>query len=306
MRNQVEDSVYLHSTKPEWGVAVVVWERDDKRGYQFEDGRMRIFPASHYHLLEVAEASPDCIRVLRALNGDRPRSDRPRAPEGASIGQQIEGFLAKYPGGFAGETWQAEHRGRAGRPLKRHRDRAISAARMELTLDYLKTCLDRGREVEGVKALTTVLGNTDLVAGQSIQSLVALSHDRARVILAGLVNLIGTDLRTEVRLVQWVQALTRGAARKPGWSLATAPLALLQPEQHVCVHRGNFVAQAAAVAPQLAIGTSPSGFDYAALLAMSERIRAQLEQAGTSPADFFDVYDFIGFAAAQSAASRSA
>ncbi len=32
-----------HSRKREWGRALLLWRRDEKRAYQFEDGNMRVF-----------------------------------------------------------------------------------------------------------------------------------------------------------------------------------------------------------------------------------------------------------------------
>jgi hypothetical protein len=75
--------------------------------------------------------------------------------------------------------------------------------------------------------------------------------------------------------------------------LATAPLALVEPERFVCVHRTSFVAQGSIVTPRVKLATSPSGYAYTPVLAMVEQIRLRLVEAGSPPADRFDVYDFI-------------
>src|SRR5688572_12808538 len=53
----VHQSLFQHASRPEWGGALIAWERDGKRGYQFEDGQLRIFTTGHYYLLEPIAAS---------------------------------------------------------------------------------------------------------------------------------------------------------------------------------------------------------------------------------------------------------
>lgn len=297
MSHLASQSVYRHAAKPEWGGALIAWERDGKRGYQFEDGRLRVFTSVHYHLLERIDASADRVRTLRALLGiDAPPEvvSVPAASlERPTLDEQIEYFLAQFPGGFAGEKWQSEHRGGSERARKRHRDPAIAIARKELTVTHLTSCLDRRREDMAMQTLATVLGSTDLVAATHVQDLPALPPNRARTIVIGLYELLFGNNSVEVRVVQWVQALTRGTGRKPQWSVATAPLALFSPDHHVCVHRASFLAQAASFAPHIRVAVSPAGVDYGPLLAMATRVRARLDEKSCSPADFLDVHDFM-------------
>jgi hypothetical protein len=293
-------NVYLHNAKPEWGGAVIAWEREGKRGYQFEDGLVRVFGTDHYHLLDPIEVSSDRVRLLLALAGRRPapvveRSASSTEVEPPSLEQQLVYFKRAYPDGFAGDAWRAEHRGGAGRALKRHRDPAIAAAQALLTVPNLTDWLDQRRDEEGMQAVAGLLGSTDLVAAPQVQRLASLPPHRSRAVLAGLLDLLYGKGATAVRIVQWVQALSRGTGKTPGWNLATAPLALLWPTEHVCVHRASFLAQAVSVAPQVKLAMAPSGLDYAPLLAMTERVRVALSEAGTAPADYLDVYDFVAF-----------
>ena len=41
---ETEDELYRHVKRPEWGVAMIAWERNGTRAYQFEDGKLRKFP----------------------------------------------------------------------------------------------------------------------------------------------------------------------------------------------------------------------------------------------------------------------
>lgn len=290
-------SAYQHAAKPEWGVAVIAWEREGKRGYQFEDGQLRVFTSGYFHMLDPIAVSPERVRILHALLGlplPTVTSALPQPIDRPTIDEQIVYFLRAYPGGFAGEKWQSDRRGGSGRPLKRHRDPAIAFARTELTSARLAASLDQRREQEAVQTLANVLERTDLVAWAHVQKLPALPPNRARALVMGLLELLYGQASTEVRVVQWVQALTRGTGRAPSWTLATAPLALLHPDQHVCVHRTSFLAQAASVAPRLRVPASPSGVDYTRLLAMAESVREALK-AASSPGDLLDVGDFISF-----------
>ena len=299
MRNLSTQSIFGHAARLDWGAAVVAWERDGKRGYQFEDGRMRVFAADYYHLLERIDVSADRVRTLLSLLGLEAPTEAASLPAGAfeapSLDEQIEYFLTSYPGGFTGDKWRGDHRGGTDRVLKRHRDPAVALARKELTVVHLTSCLDRRREDVAMQTLASVLGATDLVPAAHVQRLPELPPNRARAVLIGLYELLFGRTSLEVRVVQWVQALTRGTARKPTWGLATAPLALLAPDQHVCVNRASFLAQATSMAPRLRVTATPTGTDYGPLLAMSKSVRDRLEAVSSSPADLLDVHDFMVF-----------
>ncbi len=295
-------NAYQHVAKSEWGLAVIAWEREGKRGYQFEDGQLRIFAAGHYHLLHEIEIEADRMRTLLAFLGrmlPQPASDAAPATAPAtvvlpSLDEQIEFFLRAYPSGFAGDRWLNEHRrGAGGRARKRHRDPAIAFAREKLTPAHLASCLERRRPDEAIETLSTVLGKTDLVAFARVQRLVSLAPERARGVVVALCDLLQARDSAEVRLMQWIQALTRGTGQAPTWNLATAPLALVDPAHHVCVHRANFLGQAAISAPRLRLPVTPSGYAYGAVLSMAEQIRLRLGELGAPPADRFDVHDFI-------------
>ena len=290
-------NVYRHNTKPEWGGAVIAWEREGKRGYQFEDGQLRVFTSGHYHLLDVIDVSRDRVRSLLAIvdrTSPGTASAAARA-DGPSLDEQIDQFLQSHEGGFAGEKWRTERRRRpAGRPLKRHRDPAIEAAQQELAREKLTRYLEEGREVDGLRALVSVLTGTDLVTASQLQQLAAVPSNASRILVAELRELLYGDGPATVRLARWVKALTQATRRTPVWPMATAPLALVYPREHICVQRATFAAQAVSMAPQLQLGPTPSASHYGRLLAMCERVRDALTERGHPPADLFDVSDFLG------------
>jgi hypothetical protein len=298
LKSPIQHDVYQHAARPEWGGAVIAWERDGKRGYLFEDGHQRIFAAAHYHLLELVAGSDDRARKLRRL-ADIPEAAIAAAPgpdpKLPSLDEQLALFLTTFPGGFGGARWQTDHRGAAARIRKRHRDPAIARACQDLTSGHLASCLERGRDREGIDTLANVLGRTDLVSWADVQTLCDLPPNRSRGLLIGLFELLFGRTAIDVRMVQWVQALGRSTGRRPAWTLVTAPLALLSPDRHVCVHRASFIIQATAMELRPRLAQAPRGVEYAPLLAMAEQVRAHLRAAGSSPADLLDVHDFILF-----------
>ena len=44
-------ALFKHSKRPEWGIAIVAYEQPDKKGFQFEDGKLRIIRDGYYDLL---------------------------------------------------------------------------------------------------------------------------------------------------------------------------------------------------------------------------------------------------------------
>ena len=290
-------NVYRHTARPEWGGAVIAWEREGKRGYQFEDGQLRVFASGHYHLLDVIDVSRDRVRSLLAIvDRSAPVAAGDSAPRsnGPALDEQVDHFLRSYEGGFAGDKWRTEHRGRPdGRPLKRHRDPAIELARQELTQERLTRCLDDRREADGVAALLTVMKATDLVATSQLQLLATMPPHASRHLVTELRDLLFAEGAAPLRLAQWVKALSSATRRAPVWPMATAPLALVRPQEHICVQRAAFAAQAASMAPQLRLAQTPTASHYPRLLAMCERLRDCLTDCGHPPADLFDVSDFL-------------
>lgn len=298
MSHAVQPSTFQHASRPEWGAAVIAWEREGKRGYQFEDGQVRVFASRHYHLLDVIAVTPDRLRTLMAILGQPlvavVESALPPAPEvRPTLDEQVAYFQRAYPGGFAGDRWRSERRQTGGHPRKRHRDPAIAFAREQLTGERLAGWIERRREHEAMDAVTEVVGRTDLVPSSRVRWLAGLPADRARSVVVALFDLLFSRGPVEVRLMQWVQCLTRVTGQAPTWSQATALLALVHPEHFVCVHRSSFLAEAAVLGTRVDLSPSPSGYAYRPVLAMAEQIRLHLAAAGCPPADRFDLYDFV-------------
>ncbi len=289
---------YEHVARPEWGVAVLTWEGEGKRGYRFDDGKLRVFKEGYFHLMRQAEADRGQREALAAYVRRKPGERRApaRVPDADAItlADQIEYFRSNYPQGFAGEKWQSDHRKRSKRSLLRHRVPAIEHARTELTREKLDRWLTDGRADEAVDTLRKVLAKTDLVTAAQRKQLDDLQHWHAERLAKALRNLLWGQDSIRQRLGRWISAIAVAtSSRSTTWALATAPLALVHPEEHVCVRYSSFSAQGASMVPPYDPGRVASPGDYEGAQAVARRVRDRLVEEGLSPEDMLDVYDFM-------------
>lgn len=290
--------VYRHSSKPEWGLAVVAWELDGRRGYQFEDGALRVFKDGYYHHLEEVDTPADRLDSLSSMlrESTAPRTGAPPAStaRGVALDEQIDFFLLTYPDGFHGAAWRADHRIGKSSSRKRHRDPVIAAAQLELAQPAVDAHLDEHREHQGLSALFDVIARTDLVPTRQVRPLTALRGDVARAVLRSVRELLwDTAEPLPRRFTRWVNALAVAVGNGPSWELATAPLALVHPLEHVCVRSARFQSQAAWMAPNLRLAAPPTAATYERTLAMAQRIRQRLAERGAPAVDLLDVHDFV-------------
>jgi hypothetical protein len=298
-----EVSGYRHVDKPEWGAAVIAWEVNEKRGYLFEDGKLRVFKHGHYHLLApvLLPAERGGALTTRARLGGRPPEAGTRAPtpaDSATLDHQIDHLLAHYPGGFAAETWGLEHRrdDRHGRrALKRHRDPVIEHAQQVLARDRLEASLAEPYCHSGWEAVSGLLAATDLVPAAEIKLLTRVGTHLERAPLEALLALLWAEVRQADLFDHWVAAMAHALKRTPSWPLVTAPLALADPAKHVCVRPASFEAQAARMTPAIALrlGKRPNAAAYERTLALVSRVRLRLADRGVPPTDLLDVGDFL-------------
>lgn len=284
-------SLYRHRKRPSWGLAVSAWNRGDKRAYQFEDGNMRIFKRGFFRLLEEVDPPADRSReVLERLGRAAARTElfSRKNVELIPIEEQISYFGELYAGGFAGEAWTTEMRGGGKRVLKRHRDAVITRAREELAAPRLDAMIDAARYDAVVDALLDVLAQTNLVSAAKLKPLRrAGMAERTRIAIA-LRRLLHGDEGLPGRFDEFVRAIG-----EPSWDLATAPLALFDPEHHVCVKTSVFNQQAIWMAPRLKRSSKPTANLYQRYLKMACDVAKRLEASGFAARDLLDVHDFI-------------
>jgi hypothetical protein len=128
-----ENTLFRHTARPDWGLAILAWRRDDKLGFQFQDGQLRIFKADLDLVQPVAKPADENERVVVELGkaiGRRRAAKRIGSDHAlVSFADQLAYFTALFPNGFQGAKWAKMHRGLDARALlKRHRNPVINDA----------------------------------------------------------------------------------------------------------------------------------------------------------------------------------
>lgn len=296
-----EDAVVRHANRPEWGAAVLAWSREDKRAYQFEDGEVRIFKRGYLHLLQptgnqqvdeggLARQLRQEARIAaesRAARKEARRSGRRMV----SLEEQIQMLLQQFPDGFTDAGWREEVRGTdTKRRLKRHRDPAIEEAKRLLGAEVLQSFLDAHEYEEIWQRALQVMRGTDLVSPRHIRTIKNLEGDARKRFAETLVDLLHGDEAIDARMDHHVMSIGQNDC---SWQLATVLLALVHPDEHVCVRPTAFRTQARWTQPGLKYDPQPTGMRYQAWRKLAKRMFKRLTAAEHSPRDLVDVYDFM-------------
>lgn len=290
-------TIYRHDDRPEWGDAILAWEREDKRGYQFEDGTLRVFKQGWYGKLQEVDRPLAKAEAMTALAGrNRGIAVLPAASrsfDGTTFDDQLRLFEHLYGDGFAGTKWAADKRGVGVRRLKRHRDPAVAHAREVLDVAALDARVAGAQFDLAWDEVLGVLDGTDLVTKRHVAALTDLGSDARRRLVLATRRLLWGDERYEIRFEGFVGALAASLGKPPSWPLATALSALVHPDEHVCVRPSTARAQAAWMAPRLRFSNTPTAAAYVRLVALARAVRSKLADAGAAPRDLLDVVDFM-------------
>lgn len=270
--------VYRHRKCSQWGLGTMVWERDGKRAFKFEDGEERIIAEPFYHLMEkVADAAPPDARGESAIT--------------PNIDDQLALFLDLFPGGFAGDAWKSTHRGGSGRRLKRHRQPAVDEAAQKLSPEALDELIAAGEHEAVRDRICDVIGNTDLVTKKHVDQLRAAMMSAS--VAQALRDFLHGDASEAERFSNLRRELGHAGLRSPAWNLLTGILSLAQPQKHVCIRPSVFEQQAKLMRPAFSSRSRPSWNEYSRFLEIAHEVRDALAERGQPPADMLDVYDFI-------------
>lgn len=298
-RTDTSNTLFQHIKRPDWGLATRVWRVDDKRAYQFQDGRLRIFKARFDALLRPVDRPVDeRDRVLAELGKASDRRDAAKriAGQHAPIDprDQIAYFSTLFPKGFQGAKWARAHRGiDARKQLKRHRQPVIDAAGDLLTPERLRAHVDGDLSLIIIDRLRTLAGSTDLVTKAAARGLERVDAVAGARIVGALADLLTDDREVATAFDVWVTALTRALGRTPSWELATSIPALARPDRFTAVKRSTFRRAAAWLAPNLTIDAAPAGHVYRRVQDMISTLTRLLAEAGLRPRDRLDVFDFV-------------
>ena len=286
-----EISFYRHTKKPSWGLALILWERDGKRAYKFEDGKERIIAEDYYRLLDRTDDEPDSDSVLIAEIAKLRGGDADRKADSMTFEEQLAVYLAQYPGAFGSDAWIKGYRGKEGkRRLKRHRVPAIAEAQERLSKAEFERILEQGAYKELQETLVEVLGGTDLVSKAQLEPF--RKGVAAENFTRSLYAMLCGEGDMSKRFGDLAQHMSMLWPRVP-WTVITAPLALVHPKEHVCVKPSVFTKQADCTAKPIRPTKLPTARVYRGYLEMCVQLREKLSNAGALPHDLLDVYDFI-------------
>ena len=306
---QAQSVVYQHTKRAQWGLAALVWERDGKRGYRFEDGSERVFREGFYHLLEPRPAVGETAEKLLAAahrdanptRGTEAGAAAPSKPR-ATLEQLVGVFHELFPGGFTDPQWVLQRRGEgSGRRAKRYRDPALADAAQQLQRAALDQLIEQGQSAEVLARAHAVLAATDLVTPTQLHP---LRHATPTATLAeALRDLMHEPDPDGVCFDRAATVLMRASGKPSTWPLLTGLRSLVQPQDEVCIRPSVFFEMVHVVSPVRIRKSNPNGSTLRHLSAVARELRDQLVAAGEQPRDMLDVHDFIWETCRPSAAS---
>lgn len=274
-----------HSKRPKWGLGALLWERDEKRSYRFEDGEVRSFKEGFFHFLDAVDPPKSMTSLeIQQLNGaENGQSALP------GLRDQLILFLHDYPGGFAGSKWLNARRGvGVRRALKRHREPVMATAARVLSLKNIDKRRADGEHTLLWDEVTDLIGKTDLVPTAHSRHLRKVTPGPA------LSDALRTFLHGEEPDVTRFDAFRRAVGASPWtWPVATTLLALYRPLTDVPIRPSVFGLQAKALAITISAGTTPSARAYRSYAALACHVRDWLVAHEIPPKDLIDVHDFI-------------
>lgn len=301
MMSAVSDlPLYAHTKRRQWGLAILAWESREARCYQFQDGQQRKIRRGYYELMQpvdrLDDSSARVVSSLKAMLRTEPKRRSVRAPapdKTFSIDQQVEQWHALWPKGFRDAGYIEKVRGEGGKGRrKRDRDPAIERARDLLGREAMEQVAASGDFKSARGALVGVLKTTDLVQAKEAE---ALGRRRPPVEnQERFARAIRDVLHGEAfvsALAEWIETLAAVNGGTASWPLVTAPLALVHPDEHICVRPTVLRAQARLMG--IAFPTTASAEGYVQMQAMVHGIRRHLLDAGLGPRDLMDVYEFM-------------
>jgi hypothetical protein len=294
------DQLYRHSLRPEWGMALLARERNGRRAYLFEDGKLRKIRKGYYDLLDPvddAEEGPtDAVRanLQAAVRGLNQGAEQETQKAVCTFEQQLSLFTKLYPKGFADPQWIEDKRGtETGASLKRHRVPSITAAREALDPSRAGGLIEEGRQRELTESVLDALAGTDLVPLSHVKNLRRLDEEESAEYAETIFRLVHGEAPLTDRFRAYLRTLTRLLGGRPSWRIATALLALTHPQSEVAVRRSAFIRQAGSIAPTGMYSRKPKAGSYQSYRRVAVGVKGRLEAAGHEPADMLDVHDFI-------------
>ncbi|MBW2529332.1 MAG: hypothetical protein JRI23_34465 [Deltaproteobacteria bacterium] len=295
-----EIQLFRHSKRPEWGLAIVVRERDGRYDVQFQDGAMRAMAKEFLELLvpvdRPADETSSALRDLTAMSGmalARSARDSEAGTRAISLDEQIGYFLEQYEDGFDDDQWTKRVRGIGQRRrAKGHRDPVIQMARELLSAQAIDELLEQLRPDEVLDRALRIMKSTSLISKAQLRPFEELGMQRHTLFARALRDLLYGDTDFELAFVKFQQVF-RHTPSDLSWAATTLWLALVEPDEHLCVRPAVLADQARWMAPVLRMPSGPDGRIYLRLRDMVLAVRDELRKRGLPPRDVMDVYDFM-------------
>jgi hypothetical protein len=293
-------SLFAHKNRKDWGVGVLAWEADGKRGYLFDNGEERTMASGFFELMRRveqpnAEQSAAYDRLQRILAARANASESAR--RGATFADYVERFRETYPDGLKDDKWLAEVRGEdAERRVPRHRDATLAEAKAQLSLAALDALITGQKHEDLWNLVTTILGRSDLVPAAQLRKPKSVTVEQQRGLAVAARDLLYGKTPYEQRFDRYLAALAAYYGEPARWELATALSAIVHPTDHVCVQPTVFRQQLKATGSTGTVAARPGNTAYAKLLVNTRFVGSQLAGQGEAPRDLLDVLDFIRIA----------
>jgi len=294
--------LYVHSSRPSWGLAVLSHEAEGKRHYLFEDGCRRALARDFDALMtRVDVPTPEqhaAYTRLKKLVIVRPHGERTKDSDPEQFETQLAALRQRYPGGLSDPKWDVDFRGGP-------RHAAIERAHEALAPAELASLLSARRSEEVWERLSSILLDSGLVAPSQVKVArpSAQPLHEAAVAISGLLTEEGPY---SARFDRYVAGLTALLGKAPSWELATAPAALVYPREHVCVDLATFRRLVKLSHLRRPIPVRPSGTAYAPLLGLARSLARKLSEQGEAPRDLLDVHDFMTLTLVPTRAAKAA
>jgi hypothetical protein len=293
------EQLYRHSQRPEWGMALLAWERNGRRAYQFEDGKLRKIQEGYYDLLDPVDPQEGPITAVRtnlqaAITALKGGAEHKVYKAVCTFEQQIGLFTKLYPKGFKDPKWIDDKRGTTeGNSLKRHRVPSMAAAQEALDPVRAGSLIDEGQQGELTESILAVLADTNLVPLSHVKTLRRLDEEEASEYAEVVFALVHGEGSFDDRFNTYLDMLSRFLGGRPSWRIGTSLIALVHPQEHVAVRRSAFIRQAGSIAPTGVYTRKPKVASYRSFRRVALGAKSRLEGAGHEPADLLDVHDFI-------------
>lgn len=286
-----------HTKRPEWGLAILAWERQSTRAYQFEDGKLRKIRKGYYKLLEPAEDLGErgtrIRRNLRRIVNAGSDADVKVIEAVCPFSAQVRLFTQLYPEGFEDPDWIEDHRRSDGAPLKRHRSPIVAEAREALSESRCEEALASDGHEELADIIADLLARTDLVPVSRAKALRGLAPEEKQKFVESAVRLLHGEESYDERFKAYLDTLTELFEERPSWRLATVLPGIVHPQTHVVVRRSAFVRQAGSIAPTAEYSRRATARSYRNYQRVATETRKRLASAGYEARDLLDVHDFV-------------